>query len=309
MGPLVLIVGAVGLWCGAAAPARAGAAGTLALAAALALGFGVSDTDVVPLIFCTTVPWATGRAVRAHRMLATELQQRTRELEAEQEGLRRLAIERERARIARELHDIVAHHVAVIVVQAAAGRMAVAESREEAAERLTRIARAGRDSLAELELLQGRRAGDVDDDARLARMVDQARDAGLTVRATPWPRCAALSRECRDTAHRVVQEALTNAIKHAPGAAVDVRLSLPGGALEIRVHDDGGRSQPTLASSGAGAGLDGLRERVAALGGELEAGPAGDGWRVTGRLPLRDLPLDGDPGSPSGLTTSPQAAG
>ena len=180
----------------------------------------------------------------------------------------------ERARIARELHDIVAHHVAVIVIQAGAGRLDASNGEL----RFEGIGAAGREALGELdrlvELLQAENPGD------LGALVGQARAAGVPLEYSP----AEVPEALRDVAYRVVQEALTNAMKHAAGSAVSVRLAVGDGALEVEVRDEGAAAS-ALASSGAGIGLAGMRERVEAVGGRLEAGPWHRGWRVLARLP------------------------
>jgi signal transduction histidine kinase len=255
--------------CGALAPLRLGVATACAVAAVLA----VAGLEIVPLLLVTLAPWAAGRLLRSRRELVQALAERNRALEAEQEALAELSMRQERARIARELHDIVAHHLAVIVIQAAAGRL------EASTDRFEGIGATGREALAELdrltELLQA------DHPADLEALVGQARAAGLPLEYTPAEVPAAL----RDVAYRVVQEALTNAMKHAAGSAVTVRLAVGGGALEVEVRDAGAAAPSELAASGAGLGLTGMRERVEAVGGRLEAGPVPDGWRVLAQLP------------------------
>ena len=143
-----LAVAALAYTCGRYAGLRAGGAGALALFAVLAAG-----GDVVPALLCTVAPWAVGRVVRAHDTLVKTLRGRTAELEAEQESLARLAVAHERARVARELHDIVAHHLAVVVVQAGAGR--VAPDPREDPERMARIDRSAEEALSEMSRLAG----------------------------------------------------------------------------------------------------------------------------------------------------------
>jgi signal transduction histidine kinase len=197
-------------------------------------------------------------------------------------------VERERARIARELHDIVAHHLAVIVVQAGAGRVATAEG-AEAAERFARIRSSGEQALADMERLVG--LLDPEHETSEGRpsievLVDQAQAAGLRMTTSPLPPDLALSPEVEQVAYRIVQEGLTNAIKHAPGSEMTLRVAARGGELEIELWNAGGQGSSSLAHAGSGLGLRGLRERVAELGGSLEAGPRGGGWRLAAAIPL-----------------------
>jgi signal transduction histidine kinase len=261
----MVLVGAACAVCGVARW------GVVAMAL-IAAGLAIAGLEIVPLLLVTLAPWTAGRLLRSRRELVQALEARNRALEAEQEALAELAVRQERARIARELHDIVAHHLAVIVIQAGAGRL------DASAERFEGIGAAGREALAELdrlvELLQTEDVGD------LEALVGQARAAGVPLQYSPGDVPAPL----RDVAYRVVQEALTNAMKHAAGSAVTVRVSLGDGSFEVEIRDAGSVSSP-LASTGAGLGLVGMRERVEAVGGRLEAGPAGPGWKVLARFP------------------------
>ena len=256
------------------------------------------------------MPRALGGGPRAGRPagLAAALAERNRQLEAEEEALARLAVRRERTRIARELHDIVAHNLAVIVVQAGAGRMAERWEPAVAAERLAAIRESGHQVLLEMSRLTdvlGAERGD-DPDARLRALLDGARAAGLTVRAEPWP---PLPHTLAETALRVVQEAVTNAIKHAPGARLDVGLALRDDSLRIEVRDTGAEAASDLAATGSGSGLDGMRARVGAHGGRLDAGPDAAGRLARGgraagaRHPTgvgEDAPTGRRPRSPPG---------
>ena len=192
----------------------------------------------------------------------------------------------ERQRIAREMHDVVAHSLAVVVSHAEAGRMVVGQQPERASGILDTIATTGREALMEMRGLLGVLGGesstepqpglaDVDD------LIEGMREAGLTVRLEadePGPVAAAVGL----TAYRVVQEALTNVTRHAgSGAVATVSVTRTARQLTIEVSDDGvGIQRPP------GRGLRGMRERVAAVGGTLEAGPSGEGWRVRAMMPL-----------------------
>jgi signal transduction histidine kinase len=226
-------------------------------------------------------PWWIGRQVRRRRELVRELAERARELEAEEDAFARLSVQRERDRIARELHDIVAHHLAVIVVQAGAGR--TASSSAPAPERFAGIRQAGEEALAEMAHLIEVLDGPPRD---LNALLERARGSGLELEVTPLPSDVALPGAVEEAAYRVVQEGLTNAIKHAAAGAVAVRLVVAGAVLEVEVRNAADGAPSSLAGTGCGLGLSGMRERAEALGGTLEAGRDRGGWRVLARLPL-----------------------
>ncbi|WP_205473171.1 sensor histidine kinase [Nocardioides sp. SYSU D00038] len=204
-----------------------------------------------------------------------------------------LAASQERARIAREMHDVVAHGLSVIVVQADGARYAAAADPDAATRTLATIADTGRASLTEMRRLLGLlRSGDVTgtrpqprlDD--LAVVVEESRAAGTEVRATLPPPGAVVPDGVALTAYRVVQEALSNVRKHAgPGATATVEVVVGAGAVRVTVDDDGRGA--AAADDGRGLGLVGMRERVAVHDGELVAGPRpGGGFRVSARIPL-----------------------
>jgi len=195
----------------------------------------------------------------------------------------------ERRRIAREMHDVVAHSLAVVVSHAEAGRMVVAQSPDRASEILETIADTGREALTEMRGLLGVLRDDAAPTdpqpglADLPALVERLRDAGLAVEydAADLP---AVPPGVGLTAYRVVQEALTNVARHArPGAGARVRVDRDADALRVEVVDDGGA--PTVGAV-PGRGLTGMRERVEAVGGDLETGPIATGWRVSARMPL-----------------------
>lgn len=210
----------------------------------------------------------------------------------------------ERARIARELHDVVAHHISMIAVQAETARLATPGMPAAGADRLRAIGDTARTALAEMRRLLGVLREDADPPAptrepqpglaELVELVDQARDsAGGSIRLIVRGRVRRCAPGVELTAYRVVQEALTNARRHAPGAAVDVELWYAGELLHLRVRDNG--AGPAGSGSGGnghghghghGHGLLGMRERVAAAGGELWTGPGpAGGFLVEARLP------------------------
>jgi signal transduction histidine kinase len=278
--------------CGAHAPLRRGLSAVVGLTVAAQVLEGFSEFPNVEILFGTLAPWWVGWEVGKRRRLVAALDERTRELEAEQEAFVALSLRRERARIARELHDIVAHHLAVIVVQAGAGRLAGAENGTPTSERLASIRQSGDQALAEMsrlvDIIHADAGPSRDGAARLRALVEDAKAGGLGVEVT----ADALPAEIEDDALRIVQEALTNAMKHAPGARVSIRLAIADASLEVEVRDHGGGPPSALARTGAGLGLNGMRERIESLGGSLDAGACSDGgWRVHARLPAVATPV------------------
>ncbi len=263
----------------------------LLLLAGLQLGNGVTTFN--PIFFVLTIgPWALGLVVRSRRQLTDQLAARGRELEAERALFAAEAVRYERARIARELHDIVAHCVSVMVIQASAGQRLTATDPSLAAEAFDSIGEVAQQAEAEigrlLELLDatGQQRG-ADGVRLIGELVTRAAAAGLAVSCRFSGSADGLPAPAADAAYRVVQESLTNALRHAPGAPVDVVVAGTGEYVEIDVRNGPAVGPPSgLERSGGGRGLTGMRERVAACGGELEAGPVeAGGWRVAARLP------------------------
>ena len=278
--------------CGAHAANRAGLAAVVVLAVCMQIGMQFTEFPNFEVCFATLGPWWVGTQVRRRRHLVGELRERTAQLETEQDAFARLAVRRERARIARELHDIVAHHLAVIVVQAGAGRMAPATQVQRNAGRFASIRESGGHALDEMarlvDLLDAGRQGESGPFGKLRGLLDEAAAGGIRVRLTSLPAGVRLSPETEDAAFRVVQEGLTNAIKHAPGAAVLVRVSAPGDEVEVEIRNEAAGTSSVLAPTGSGLGITGMRERVESLGGTLDVGPTSSGgWRVTARLPVQ----------------------
>jgi signal transduction histidine kinase len=204
-------------------------------------------------------------------------------LEVERDRQAEIGAVQERARIARELHDVVAHSLAVMVAQADGGRYAAREDRDAASRALAQIAETGRDALAQMGRLLGvLRAGE--EGADLPRLVGRLAGAGLPVELKVEGRPRELSREVQLCVHRVAQEALTNVLKHADSPRrVEVVLRYLSSEVALSVRDDG---RAIAAGDGRGHGLAGMRERVALHGGTLHAGArAGGGYEVRARLP------------------------
>jgi signal transduction histidine kinase len=246
--------------------------------------------------------WLLGDLVQSRGDAVAELQKRNAELEAERVENARLAVADERARIARELHDAVAHSLSVMVVQAGAARRALetgepgSEATDERARgALAAIERTGRDTLAEMRRVVGalRPTGDEPYEPQpslteLDRLLTTVREAGLPVELVVEGEARAVPRSVDLSAYRVVQESLTNTLKHAHAASARVRLHYGSDALDVEVTDDGrGAAARLLEAPHRGYGLAGMRERVAMVGGEIVAqpGPRG-GFVVRARLPL-----------------------
>jgi signal transduction histidine kinase len=232
--------------------------------------------------------YGAGRLMQSREQLAAALQ-------AERAQAERYAVAEERARIARELHDVVGHAIATMTVQAGAERMALGDSRPETSRVLDQIEVTGRQTLQEMRRMLGLlRSDDTVDftpqpglaqiDALAERMAGSGLDVDVRVEGAPGP----VSPGVDISAYRIVQEALTNVLKHAEAGRATVRIRHRDAGLEIEVTDDG-TAPPARGSSlgpGQGQGLTGMRERVALYGGSLEAGPAAPrGWRLLARLP------------------------
>ncbi len=291
--PLAVLAFVTGAWLSR----RSGLVGALALMASIQVAMGFADFPNVEIALIVLIPWWAGTELRARRALVTRLAARQRQLEAAEDSYVRLSVRRERAVIARELHDIVAHHLAVIVVQAGAGRMAANGTPETRAARFRTIASAGEQALTDMarliDVLQADGTGEGGGFARLPALLAQAAAGGLDVHMTPLPHQVELGASVESAAVAVIHESLTNAIKHAPGAVVEIRLDLTADALVIEVTDDGPAARSTLSATGAGLGLAGMRERVEALGGTLTAGPQAGGWQLRASLPRVRHPSQG----------------
>jgi signal transduction histidine kinase len=239
--------------------------------------------------------WALGTLGRVRSAYVDALVERSRRVEREAAQQVELAAAEERARIAREMHDVVAHGLSVMVVQADGARYAAEHDPAVATHTLGTIADTGREALAEMRRLLGLlRSGEVTGTrpqprlGDISALVEQACAGGTDVRATLPPPEAVVPDGVALTAYRVVQESLTNVRKHAgPGASATITLTVSDAldALDVVVEDDGRGASST--DDGNGLGLVGMRERVGVHDGTLEAGPRpGGGFRVSARIPL-----------------------
>jgi signal transduction histidine kinase len=270
----------------------AGLVAGLACAALLAVGLELTSLhEVNPIFVMITIgPWLVGRIVLSRRKMIAQLQARNAELQAEQELFARESVRYERARIARELHDIVAHCLSVMVVQASAGQRVAGAGGDGMA--LESVAEAAAQAQAEIgrlvELLGGELpSGTSPGLPMVSELVRRAGATGLAVTCRFLVSGDHLAPAASEAAYRVVQEALTNALKHAPGAPVDITVSGRDGEVEVDIVNAPPRQVPSgLERSGGGFGLAGMRDRVAACGGRLTSGPTpAGGWRVSALLP------------------------
>ena len=270
------------------------------------------------LAFCAAV-WLTAYTLRTRRLYVLGLEERAATAERERDHLATIAVARERATIARELHDVVAHSMAVMIVQADGASYALDRDPEQARVAMKQVAATGREALEDMRRLVGvlrggalggeaprgeapggeaDGPGGLDSDRRrvgldqLAALADRARSAGLAVEVTEDGERPALPAAVDLTVFRVLQEALTNVLRHAgPGARVALALRYRPGLVGLEVTDDGGGALAAAPPSrrpadGTGHGLVGMRERVAVHEGTFAAGPRlGGGWRVTAQVP------------------------
>jgi signal transduction histidine kinase len=253
---------------------------------------GTSDLFFTPLIF--VVGWVTGFALRERNQQAEAAEERALRAERERESATRVAVAEERARMARELHDVVAHAVSVMVLQVGAVRHRMPAGSEE--EALRDVERAGRTALTEMRRMLGAlRQGDdgleltpgpgLDD---LPSLAEDVRAAGLDVRLHRAGEPVELPRSLDLSAYRIVQEGLTNALKHSGGRRADVTVEYADDRLRLEVRDDGPGG--VASNDGLGHGLIGIGERVKAYGGDMSAFVAAQGGFVLrATLPLESV--------------------
>ena len=238
------------------------------------------------------VVWIVGFSLGRKFEEADEAKERAARAEREREQQARTAVAEERARIARELHDVVGHSVSVMTVQASGVRRLLRPDQDREREALLVVERTGREALAEMRRMVGvlRRPEEAPALApqpsldHLNRLVDQAREAGLPVELRIEGEAIQLPAGIDLTAYRLVQEGLTNVVKHAEATRAEVLVNYGDGYLEVTVRDDG---RGLGNGDGGGHGLVGMRERVSVYGGEIDAGPqTGGGYRLRAKLPL-----------------------
>lgn len=275
-----------------------GIAATAALIVVSELGVLVEAEAAVPFAFIPVAAWGAGRALREREQVGARLAERARELEGEREAHAQLSVRYERARIAAELHDIVAHAISVMVVQASAGQRLAAVDPESTADAFEAIAGAAHQAEQDIgrlvELLVEGYAAPAPDIAVVEELVAHAAASGLTVSLRLEGEREGLPEIVGQTAYRVVQEGLTNGLRYASGASVEVLVRGDREALIVEVRNGPASGDMLLAGAGTGTGLIGLRERITAAGGELEAGPTSDGgWRLAARLDRRATAQDG----------------
>ncbi len=281
--------------------------GAVVVASAVGLALDQSDETVISALFLAfgiALCWTLGEFVGARRAYDVEVEARLHLLETERDQATRIAVAEERGRIARELHDVVAHAVSVMVVQADGASYAIRSNPELAQRALQTISETGRGALGELRrLLDVLRSDDADGEPRVpqpdahavAELADRMRTAGVPVELElgelgDLPAGVSLG------IYRIVQESLTNTLKHAGrGATASVRVHRTGDLVEVLVSDDGAGHVPQLVPAArrdprlpGGNGLIGMRERAHVYGGTLDVGPApGGGWQVRAALPVR----------------------
>jgi signal transduction histidine kinase len=274
------------------ARARWFAAGSLAIAVWLVPILTADQSSIPTNAAFFGAAWILGALTRDRRRQTMALEARTVELAQEREAKTALAAEAERSRIAQELHDVLTHSVTVMVVQAQAGQ-AAAPDPTAMVRALSRVERIGQQTLAELRGLL-RRVEPLGDSAarepqpsldRLDELVSSVRSAGVEVSLTRQGMVREVAPTVALSAYRIVQEALTNTLRHTPGSHARVRLDYGATELAITVQNDGTGAGPDTA--GEGKGLAGMRDRAAAVGGSLAAGPdPAGGFQVVAMLPL-----------------------
>src|SRR5436305_2857340 len=275
----------------------------LALAACVSLGalfaaglLAASDRggSFAVALLITASGLVVGGALGVLRFESETFDERATELVRARDEHARVAVADERRRIARELHDVIGHSISVMGVQAGAVRSLLREDQRRERDALLAVERTGRQAVGEMRRLLGllrTQVGSLGDPTpslrRLEQLVSDLREAGLSVRLTVDGDLSALSPGVDLAGYRICQEALTNALKHAPGANVEATVTCSDSALEIDVTNNGGATRQTQANH-VGHGLVGMRERVRLYGGELETGPTpgGGGFAVRARIPL-----------------------
>lgn len=254
----------------------------------------VTRASLLTTMISTVTPLLFGREIHERRRRVEELRERAERAEQEREEEARRAVADERARIARDLHDVVAHQMTVMTLQAEGARR-IAGSDPRVVEALKTISEAGHGALAEMRRMVGllRRPEDESDTeplptlANLDQLVEKVRAAGMPVDLEVTGEVRPLSEAKELSAYRIIQESLTNAARHGgPGVSATVTLDYGEDRLDVQVLDDGRGASPPMDNRG-GHGIVGMNERIAVIGGEFDAGPkAGGGYRVHATIPV-----------------------
>jgi len=259
----------------------------------------VDDAAVISLMLA--ISWVAGDAMRSRRAFRHSLIDRAERAEALQESEAAKAVAEERTRIARDLHDVVAHSMSLMVVQAGAARRVLDQDPDAASKALEAIENTGRNSLGEMRRILDVLRSDVDspdtapapDIAAIESLAAAFSSGGLAVTLTHEGDQRRLPASIELTAYRIVQESLTNSLKHSGASDASVTLSWGDQVLTIIVADQGVVSAASTSPPGSGRGLVGMRERVAAFGGSFEARPRlGGGWTVTASIPTEAAATD-----------------
>jgi signal transduction histidine kinase len=275
-----------------------GTIAVLAVAAGIAIEFGRGSYTQLPIpgflapFLLIGSAFLAGRAIASRQVLANQHLERANELQRDREAAIKTATEAERRHIARELHDVIAHSVGVMVVQAGAARHVLTEKPEAARESLLAVETSGHEAMAELRRLLGvlNENGEAAPMSpqpgmeRIDALISRIRESGLPVELRIEGTVRALPPGVDVAAYRIVQEALTNAMKYAGGAPAQAVVRYSDEAIDIDVVDEG---NVRTAAEGIGRGLTGMRERVALFGGTIEAGRReGGGYAVHAHLPI-----------------------
>ena len=266
-------------------------------------GLPAATGSLVQTQLAVLAAWTLGTWARERQAYIGTVEERARHAEQTRDAEARRAVVEERERIAREMHDVVTHHVSVMVIQAGAAERALDRRPEDARQAIEAVGSTGRQALADMRTMLGILGPPRDSEAlagdalepmpgldRLGELIESVRAAGLPVELSVSGERRRLHPGVELSAYRIIQEALTNTLKHADGARSSVSVAFGPTDLALTVTDEGGHRARDLASAGHGRGLIGMRERLAMFGGEFEAGPSSTGFRVTARLPLAAEP-------------------